>query len=79
MNQQVKAGKMNPCPFCQQPEGCRHRFTAGTRFGTFRQLQFAAIPYDAKIVRERKGTQSVIIFYQSIDSLSHIIHNAAQL
>jgi len=67
------------CPFCNTTEGCRHRFNAGTRFGTFQQLQFAAIPYDAHIVRERKGSQSVIIFHQSIDSLSHIIFNAAQI
>ena len=71
------------CPFCppspEPVEECRHRFLAGTRYGTFSQLQFAAIPYDAVIARERKGAQSVIIFHQSIDSLSHIIFNAAQI
>ena len=54
-------------------------FHAGTAFGSFKTLTKAAKPFNAKVVRERPRSHSVIIHYESIDSLAKIIFRAAQL
>ena len=54
-------------------------FHAGTKFGNFKALTEAARPFNAKVVRQRPRSHSVIIHYESIDSLAQIIFRAAQL
>lgn len=54
-------------------------FDAGSRFCSIVSLRYAAKDYDAPIVRKTKGTSQTIIFYRSVETLSKIIFNAAQL
>ena len=54
-------------------------FYAGTSFGSFKALTKAAKSFNAKVVRQRPRSHSVIIHYESIDSLAQIVFKAAQL
>lgn len=53
-------------------------FFAGTQFGSFAALSKAAEAHNCKAERLKKGSQKVIIHYESIETLSQIIFSAAQ-